>query len=194
MVAFSQSGKMNVGLGMGIDYGGFGGRFTFLPTEKFGLFAAVGYNLDGAGFNGGALYKFNTEKKVRPYVIAMYGYNGVIRAENADGRSNVSENTGPFINYSMYAVLLDSIKKPAFICSYKSDMKGDFIITVPSGNIGLYPATTKIDSLKPPYNGIPENRNMSGNDSWDVTLPLMISKSEAIKTVNLLHSSVGYAP
>jgi hypothetical protein len=73
-------------------------------------------------------------------------------------------------------------------------MKGDFMITVPSGNIGLYPATTKIDSLKPPYKSIPENRNMSGNDSWDVTLPIMISKSEVIKTVNLLHSSLGYAP
>lgn len=129
-------------------------------------------------------------------IIGKIRYSSIVYggAENADGRSNVSENTGPFINYSMYAVLLDSIKNPAFLCSYKSDMKGDFMITVPSGNIGLYPATTKIDSLKPPYKSIPENRNMSGNDSWDVTLPIMISKSEVIKTVNLLHSSVGYAP
>jgi hypothetical protein len=95
LVAFSQSGNMNVGIGAGIDYGGFGGRFTFLPSEKFGLFAGLGYNLDGAGFNGGAQYKFSTEKRVRPYAIAMYGYNGVIRAENADGTTDSKSYYGP---------------------------------------------------------------------------------------------------
>jgi hypothetical protein len=129
-------------------------------------------------------------------IIGKINYSSIVYggAQNADGSSNVSENSGPFINYSMYAVLLDSIKKPAFICSYKSDMQGDFMISVPSGNIGLYPAATKIDSLKPPYDRIPENRSMSGNDTWDVNLPITITKSEIIKTVNLMHTSVGYAP
>jgi hypothetical protein len=73
--------NVNVGIGGGLDYGGFGGKFTFLPSEKVGLFAGLGYNLVGAGFNAGALYKFSTEKKVRPYATAMYGYNGVIKIE-----------------------------------------------------------------------------------------------------------------
>jgi hypothetical protein len=136
---------------------------------------------------------------IKPKVHVMIGkisYNSKVYggAQNEDGRANVSENTGPFINYSMYATLLDSIKKPLFIGSYKSDMKGDFMITVPTGNIGLYPSTLKIDSLKPPYLRIPTTINMSGNDAWDVTLPIMITKSEVIKTVNLMYSSVGYAP
>lgn len=74
----------NIGLGVGIDYGGFGGRFTYMPVQKFGLFAAVGYNLVGVGFNGGVTYKFSPAKKVTPTLGAMYGYNGVIKVEDGD--------------------------------------------------------------------------------------------------------------
>jgi hypothetical protein len=89
----SESPKQNFGLGIGIDYGGFGGRFTYLPAQKIGLFAAVGYNLVGIGFNGGVTYKFNPSKRVTPALGAMYGYNGVIKIE--DGSESSSTYYGP---------------------------------------------------------------------------------------------------
>ncbi|MBL7857853.1 MAG: hypothetical protein JNM57_09200 [Cyclobacteriaceae bacterium] len=75
--------KVNIGLGIGIDYGGFGGRFTVLPAERFGLFLGLGYNLVGAGYNVGATYRFLPAKRVCPTINAMYGYNGVIKVQNA---------------------------------------------------------------------------------------------------------------
>jgi hypothetical protein len=100
MVVFSQ-GKMNVGLGAGIDYGGFGGRFTVLPYEKLGMFAGVGYNLDGLGFNAGAQYKFSVDKRVRPYVIAMYGYNGVIVTEETYNGDDSETYYGPSFGFGI---------------------------------------------------------------------------------------------
>ena len=79
----AQGSTMNIGLGIGIDYGGFGGRFTYLPVERVGLFAGLGYNLIGAGYNIGAMYRFMPSKRVCPTFGAMFGYNGVIKVENA---------------------------------------------------------------------------------------------------------------
>jgi hypothetical protein len=69
----------NVGFGIGVDYGGFGGRITYLPSPKFGLFAGLGYNLAGAGFNAGGMLRFSPEKRVVPCLYAMYGYNAVLK-------------------------------------------------------------------------------------------------------------------
>ena len=73
----------NFGLGLGIDYGGFGTRFTIVPDQHAMLFIGLGYNLLGLGVNGGAGYLILPDKKVCPYIIGMYGYNAVIKIENA---------------------------------------------------------------------------------------------------------------
>ena len=88
LVAYSQSGdgtesKANVGFGIGVDYGGFGGRITYLPTPGFGLFAGLGYNLAGAGYNVGGMFRFSPEKRVVPCLYAMYGYNAVLKITGA---------------------------------------------------------------------------------------------------------------
>ena len=77
---FPESTAVDVdgGIGLGIDYGGIGLRLSVLPIKYFGVFGSVGYNFNGAGYNGGVIAKFRPEKKVRPYVSAMYGYNAVI--------------------------------------------------------------------------------------------------------------------
>lgn len=72
------------GLGLGLDYGGIGGRLTITPTTNFGVFIAVGYNLQKAGVNGGLTYKFLPDKKVCPVMHIMYGYNAVILVEGMD--------------------------------------------------------------------------------------------------------------
>ncbi len=71
--------NMNIGLGIGMDYGGIGGRFTLLPSERAAIFAALGYNLIGLGFNGGAYYRISPQKRICPFLGAMYGYNGAIK-------------------------------------------------------------------------------------------------------------------
>ena len=43
-----------LGLGAGLDYGGFGGSILFYPQRNFGFFAGAAYAIAGLGFNAGA--------------------------------------------------------------------------------------------------------------------------------------------
>src|SRR5687768_6116891 len=56
----------NIGIGMGIDYGGFGVRLTVLPAKPVFLFAGLGYNLAGIGYNIGAGVRLAPERPFCP--------------------------------------------------------------------------------------------------------------------------------
>lgn len=75
--------KGDFGLGVGIDYGGFGGRVTVRPAPAFALFGAGGYNLNGFGYNLGAAARLSPGKKTVPTLGLMYGYNAVIVVDGA---------------------------------------------------------------------------------------------------------------
>lgn len=75
--------RQNIGIGVGLDYGGIGMRYTFMATPQLGLFGSLGYILVGPGFNVGLNYKFLTDKRVMPVIGAMYGYNAAIKVEGA---------------------------------------------------------------------------------------------------------------
>jgi hypothetical protein len=75
--------SVNLGIGLGIDYGGFGFRLNVVPERAGFLFLGLGYNTLSAGINAGAGYLFAPKKKVCPYADVMYGYNAVIVIENA---------------------------------------------------------------------------------------------------------------
>jgi hypothetical protein len=68
----------NLGFGLGLDYGGFGAQLGFLPVKSVSIFGSIGYNLVGAGYNGGIAFLIAPNKKVCPKFVAMYGYNAVI--------------------------------------------------------------------------------------------------------------------
>ena len=66
----STPSKVNLGLGMGLDYGGFGRRISFVPTKSFALFGGFGYNLLGLGYNVGGTYRILPDKKfAQPLVL-----------------------------------------------------------------------------------------------------------------------------
>lgn len=80
---FEKESKSNVGLGIGLDYGGIGGRLTFLPVKRLALFAGIGYALVDFGYNLGAQFRIIPDNKICPTFGVMYGYNGVIKVQNA---------------------------------------------------------------------------------------------------------------
>ena len=69
--------EVDIGIGMGMDYGGIGIRGTYLPIDKLGLFASTGYNLNGLGFNAGAQWLF-PKRRHAFFLTGMYGYNAVM--------------------------------------------------------------------------------------------------------------------
>lgn len=88
------------GIGLGMDYGAFGGRFAFRPSSpSFGLFVGLGYNLNGLGYNIGASWRISPDKKTVPYLSAMYGYNAVIVI---DGASQYNKTYyGPSVGFGL---------------------------------------------------------------------------------------------
>lgn len=76
--------KANLGLGLGLDYGGIGGKLSILPAPNFAISAGFGWNINGLGWNAGLSYLFLPEKKVNPFATFMYGYNAVIVVEGLD--------------------------------------------------------------------------------------------------------------
>jgi hypothetical protein len=77
--------KATIGIGAGMDYGGIGGNILYYPQNNIGLFAGLGYNFNGIGYNVGTKIRLINAKhptKASPYVMGMYGYNTVIAVQN----------------------------------------------------------------------------------------------------------------
>jgi len=86
-----QPSTASIGLGLGLDYGGIGMRLTMWSNSTISAFGAVGYNLDGAGFNGGLDINFAPLEKTNVFLCAMYGYNAVVERSSYNGFTTVKE-------------------------------------------------------------------------------------------------------
>ncbi len=77
--------QFGTGFGMGLDYGGILGiRISSLPNKYLTVFFGLGYNLNDAGANIGALFRIAPKQIICPYFGIMYGYNAVIVIVGAD--------------------------------------------------------------------------------------------------------------
>jgi hypothetical protein len=82
-IAQDNSTPLNIGLGIGLDYGAIGVQFQFRPEAHVALFAGVGYALVGAGYNAGVNFRILPDKRACPFISAMYGYNAVVLVKGA---------------------------------------------------------------------------------------------------------------
>lgn len=73
----SEQGKGAIGLGLGLSYGGIGGRIGYNVAQGATLFLGLGYNLESLGINGGIYYAFPSTKQAQFYLTGMYGSNAV---------------------------------------------------------------------------------------------------------------------
>lgn len=75
-----QFDQVSIGLGMGFDYGGFGGNLLYYPLKNIGVFGGYGYALAGGGYNAGIKLRLvpKNQSRVVPYATVMYGYNAAI--------------------------------------------------------------------------------------------------------------------
>jgi len=77
--------QLSLGLGLGMDYGGAGLSLLYHPHKFVGFFGALGYNLNGAGVNGGIRLRLLSKREraqVNPFFTAMYGYNAALGVWN----------------------------------------------------------------------------------------------------------------
>jgi hypothetical protein len=72
----------SIGFGIGIDYGGIGGRFAVPLSKAASAFLSAGYAIAGVGYNAGLRARFSN-KPTSLTASIMYGYNSVIKIEGA---------------------------------------------------------------------------------------------------------------
>ncbi|WP_139793828.1 hypothetical protein [Reichenbachiella faecimaris] len=80
--SYKTADMTTLGLGVGLTYGGIGGKLTHNFGESLGVMAGLGYNFDGAAYNLGMQFYIPSKTKAQGYVSAMYGTNGVILVED----------------------------------------------------------------------------------------------------------------
>lgn len=72
-----------IGVGLGMDFGGIGGKLEYMFADFTGLFLGAGSNFNGLGINGGVMIKPLHNRQVTPYLLGMYGYTGTVKIEGA---------------------------------------------------------------------------------------------------------------
>jgi len=88
----NKTDKLSIGLGMGLDFGGYGGNLAFYPQKNIGIYIGVGYVKSYPGLNAGIKLRTTTLTKdlINPYITAMWGYNGVAVDEEEPERNMMS--------------------------------------------------------------------------------------------------------
>ena len=76
--------RVHIGIGAGLDYGGFGTKLTYTPIEEISLFGGLGYNLVDIGWNAGLSYNIPSEGRLEANPTIMYGYNAVLQLKNTN--------------------------------------------------------------------------------------------------------------
>ena len=117
-------------------------------------------------------------------------YGGMQRE---DGSSNISENSGDFKQLKIKVYRVDSLKAPVLVSEVFTDLKGEFFLSAPKGNLGFFPEISSKKNILPGQFCPIEEPHPSGNASWSLPCPLKVGNEKLIR-VKLHYSSVGYAP
>jgi hypothetical protein len=120
--------KISIGLGIGQDYGGFGGNFLYYPQRNFGLFFGIGYNLAGVGYNLGVKSRIalgSSSSHVLLSFMAMYGYNAVIRVEDYQDLNKVfyGPTIGAGVDFKPFRYSDDYISMSLFVPLRSSEVQ-----------------------------------------------------------------------
>ncbi|HLZ15981.1 MAG TPA: hypothetical protein VKQ08_03030 [Cyclobacteriaceae bacterium] len=84
------NGYISLGLGAGLDYGGFGVNVLAYPHYNIGVFAGAGYALAGFGSNAGLKLRTGTSDLPKGlYFLGMYGYNTAVAVRNSNFDSKI---------------------------------------------------------------------------------------------------------
>lgn len=73
-----------IGVGAGMDYGGFGANYTGYVKKNIGIFAGAGYAYAGFGYNFGMKLRMiprKNEPKLFPFAMGMWGYNSAYTSD-----------------------------------------------------------------------------------------------------------------
>ncbi|MCG8410264.1 MAG: hypothetical protein MI739_03160 [Bacteroidales bacterium] len=92
--------RVVLALGLGIDYGGIGGKISFLLNDNISLFGGGGLAIYAPGFNVGGKIRAFAKRKVSPFAIFMYGYHTIIKwTSSSEILNGINTGLGIDINF-----------------------------------------------------------------------------------------------
>lgn len=133
-----ENNQVYLGLGLGLDYGGIGAKVEYLPVKNVGVFAGMGYNILGVGWNVGATYKIMPDKKVSVNPMVFYGYNGGSKVTGAPEYDMISNGVTAGVNVDikmgkrgnkLSAGLFVPFRSQKFMDNYDA-IKNDYRVTL----------------------------------------------------------------
>ncbi len=75
----------HLGVGLGQDVGGIiGARATYWAAPWLSGFVGGGWAVIGPGYNAGVELRLPTKSRTSPFLVGMYGYNGVIHIKGKE--------------------------------------------------------------------------------------------------------------
>lgn len=89
----------NIGVGIGLDYGGIGLHLAPISTKYLDVFGAVGYNFAAFGYNAGITFRPSAEGNVVFGTSIMYGYNGVLLLGQPNSPLGITNSQGSKVYY-----------------------------------------------------------------------------------------------
>jgi hypothetical protein len=145
--------KLSVGLGIGQDFGGFGGNILYYPQRNFGLFCGIGYNLAGVGYNLGIKSRIalgSSTSHLLLSALAMYGYNAVIKVADMRELNKIfyGATVGVGLDYKPFEYSDDYISVSLFVPFRSSEVQEymDYLEQVYGAVFeqGLFPITFSV--------------------------------------------------
>lgn len=99
---YNKEGQTHLGFGLGLTFGGIGGRFVYSSSETLALMLGLGSNVVGIGYNLGMMCYIPASSKTQAYFSGMWGTNGAIKIKGLpqlDGSyTGVSLGLGAILN------------------------------------------------------------------------------------------------
>lgn len=145
--------KFSLGLGIGQDYGGFGGSILYYPQKNIGLFCGIGYNLAGVGYNLGIKSRIaigSSSSHVLLSALAMYGYNAVIKVADMSELNKVfyGATVGVGVDYKPLKYSDDYITVSLFVPFRSSEVQDYMDYLKQAYNVefeqGLFPVSFSV--------------------------------------------------
>lgn len=101
---------------------------------------------------------------------------------------------GPMISQELYVVKIKDKKTvPEVYRTFYTDQNGDFILCLPKGTYGFFPASSPPEKLQPGQASPQRKKGQGWNSSWYPTEPLVVDDSQIV-SLYIMSTFVGYAP
>lgn len=130
--------KLQIGMGLGLDYGGVGVNFTYYVIPNIGFFGGAGHNFAGLGLNAGTrfLITHDIENKVVPFVTWMYGYNAVVKVKDIKEYNRVFYGHSASFGFDIKTSDTRRISL-GVVVPFRNDDPDDYITLLKSRGVGF---------------------------------------------------------